>query len=406
MASDKEFMMERFRRYYSKNHPYIPTMFKNREFGFMFFDRSFVQRHMAFTSDDALYSFLQMQVPSHSYHSTAYYHFPGAATMEDKQWIGADLIFDLDADHIPGAELMSYDEMLARIKIEVLRLVDDFLLGDLGFDASHLRIVFSGGRGYHIHVSDPRVASLKSHERREIVDYIAGNNLNMDWVFPTKTVSVTEIKGRVQESRVRCIPPRGSGGWKGKMRIGIAWLIEEMRSLDVKELRARLPYLNGHSESLINGMLKDLYEKRGERSGSDMLLEKNIFDCFTNKRYEDLFIGLLEYEVIPRFRCEIDEPVTADIKRLIRLPGSLHGKSGLKVVPMERDDLDDFNPLLDAVPETYTDREIEVFLKRKVDITIRGKRITGEGICRVPEYAAMFLIGRKEATLEFAESLE
>ena len=190
------------------------------------------------------------------------------------------------------------------------------------------------------------------------------------------------------------------------MRIGIAWLIEEMRSLDVKELRARLPYLNGHSESLINGMLKDLYEKRGERSGSDMLLEKNIFDCFTNKRYEDLFVGLLEYEVIPRFRCEIDEPVTADIKRLIRLPGSLHGKSGLKVVPMERDDLDDFNPLMDAVPEMYTDREIEVFLKRKVDVTIRGNRITGEGICKVPEYAAIFLIGRKEATLEFVESLE
>ncbi len=372
----------------------------------MFFDRSFVQRHIAFTSDDALYSFLQSQVPSHSYYSTAYYHFPGAATMEEKKWIGADLIFDLDADHIPGADQMSYDEMLARIKIEVLRLVDDFLLGDLGFDVSHLKIVFSGGRGYHIHVHDERVSSLKSHERREIVDYIAGNNLNLDWVFPTKTVNYKEIKGRIQESRVRCIPPKGAGGWKEKMRIGIAWLIEEMRSLDIPDLRSRLPYLAGYSDALIAGMLKDLYEKRGERSGSDMLLEKNIFDCFTNKRYEDLFIGLLEHEIIPRFRCEIDEPVTADIKRLIRLPGSLHGKSGLKVVPMERDDLDGFNPLSDAVPEMYTDKEIEVYLRRNVDITMRGKRITGEGICKVPEYAAMFLIGRREATLEFVENSE
>ena len=33
---------------------------------------------------------------------------------------------------------------------------------------------------------------------------------------------------------------------------------------------------------------------------------------------------------------ETDEPVTADVKRLIRLPGSLHGKSGLKVVTLTR----------------------------------------------------------------------
>ena len=405
MVSDKEFMMERFRRYYSKNRPCVPKMFKSREFGFMFFDRNFVQRHISFISDESLYDFLRSEVPSHSYYSTAYYHYPGASTMDEKKWIGADLIFDLDADHIPGAEFMDYEEMLARIKIEVLRLVDDFLLGDLGFDTSHLKIVFSGGRGYHIHVSDERVSSLKSHERREIVDYIAGNNLNMEWVFPTKTVYSQEIKGRVQESRVRCIPPQNSTGWKGKMRTGIAWLIEEMRSLDAPELKSRLPYLKEHSDSVISGMLRDLYGKRGEKSGGDMLLEKNIFDCFTNKRYEDLFIGLLENEVIPRFRCEIDEPVTADIKRLIRLPGTLHGKSGLKVVPMERDELDRFNPLLDAVPETYLDREVEVFLKRNVNITIRGKRISGEGICRIPEYAAMFLIGRKEATLEFEEEL-
>ncbi|MCA1813180.1 MAG: hypothetical protein LC624_04420 [Halobacteriales archaeon] len=31
---------------------------------------------------------------------------------------------------------------------------------------------------------------------------------------------------------------------------------------------------------------------------------------------------------------ETDEPVTSDVKRLIRLPGSVHGKTGLRVVPV------------------------------------------------------------------------
>ncbi|CVK33100.1 DNA primase small subunit domain-containing protein [Methanoculleus bourgensis] len=30
-----------------------------------------------------------------------------------------------------------------------------------------------------------------------------------------------------------------------------------------------------------------------------------------------------------------DEPVTTDIKRLIRAPGSLHGGSGMRVVPLD-----------------------------------------------------------------------
>ena len=31
--------------------------------------------------------------------------------MEEKKWLGADLIFDLDADHVQGAETMTYRDM-------------------------------------------------------------------------------------------------------------------------------------------------------------------------------------------------------------------------------------------------------------------------------------------------------
>ena len=35
---------------------------------------------------------------------------------EEKEWLGAELIFDLDADHIEGADKMTYMEILAEVK--------------------------------------------------------------------------------------------------------------------------------------------------------------------------------------------------------------------------------------------------------------------------------------------------
>ncbi|MBI0584792.1 MAG: DNA primase catalytic subunit PriS [Methanomassiliicoccus sp.] len=400
MGPDQAFMRDWFQRYYLSQPPRPPERMDRREFGFMFFDRDYVQRHMGFETPGHMHSFLQGQVPSHSYYSSAYYQFPGAGTMEEKKWMGADLIFDLDADHVKGAEELSYRDMLARIKVELLRLIDDFLLGDLGFDASHLRIVFSGGRGYHIHVMDARLAGLRSHERREIVDYIAGTDLNLEWVFPERTTASKTFQGRVQDSRVRSMPAPGSGGWKGRMRNGIMWLVEEMRSRDLPDLRARLPALNGVSDAIVEGMLTDLYSRSGSRDGAELMLSGNALSAFSDRRHIDLFLRLLEEEVVPRFSAEIDEPVTSDIKRLIRLPLSLHGKTGLRVTPMERDELDAFDPLRDAVPDIYPDRRVEVFVRKPSVVEIKDQRFVVEGVCDVPTYAAMFMIGRRIATLE------
>ncbi|WP_019178400.1 DNA primase catalytic subunit PriS [Methanomassiliicoccus luminyensis] len=400
MGLDQDFMMGWFRRYYQERPPAPPARFERREFGFMFFDRTFVQRHIGFPAPADLHYFLRSQVPSHAYYSTAYYQYPGAPTMEEKSWAGADLIFDLDADHVPGAESLSYPEMLARIKVELLRLLDDFLLGDLGFDDSDLKIVFSGGRGYHIHVADARLVTLKSHERREIVDYIAGTDLNMEWVFPERVVSAKSFVGNVQESRVRSVPSERSGGWRRRMRNGMVWLVEEMRSRDLEDLRERFPSLKGVPDAVIRGMLDDLYTKTGRKDGAQLMLEKNELAHFRDKRHVELFLRLLDQEARPMFTSEIDEPVTSDIKRLIRLPGSLHGKTGLRVTTMERDELDGFEPLRDAVPDIYTDDPVELFVRGRAEVELRGERATFEGRCEAPAYMAVFMIARKMATLD------
>ena len=170
---------------------------------------------------------------------------------------------------------------------------------------------------------------------------------------------------------MRSLPPEASGGWRRRMRRGMIWLVEEMRSRDLPDLRARLPALSASSDAIIEGMLRDLYAKSGSRDGADLMLSGCSLSSFSDRRHLDLFLRLMDEEVRPRFSAEIDEPVTSDIKRLIRLPWSLHGKTGLCVIPMDREELDEFDPLLDAVPSLYPDRPVEVFV-RQPSASIKG----------------------------------
>jgi DNA primase small subunit len=77
------------------------------------------------------------------------------------------------------------------------------------------------------------------------------------------------------------------------------------------------------------------------------------------------------------------------------MPSSLHGKTGLRVVPLTRDALESFRPLRDAVPETWTADRIRMKVKGKVDMEMRGEEVQLEpGTHDVPEYLAVFLAAR------------
>ena len=63
-----------------------------------------MRRHVKFNSINDVKTYLQQNTPAHCYHSVAYYEDPGKMSMVEKEWKGADLIFDLDADHLPEME--------------------------------------------------------------------------------------------------------------------------------------------------------------------------------------------------------------------------------------------------------------------------------------------------------------
>ena len=66
--------------------------------------------------------------------------------MVEKDWKGADLIFDLDADHLPEMQeviggKITFAQLMEYIKEQTSRLVNDVLLGNFGLSEKDLMIV-------------------------------------------------------------------------------------------------------------------------------------------------------------------------------------------------------------------------------------------------------------------------
>ncbi|MDO8056377.1 MAG: hypothetical protein Q6361_05900, partial [Candidatus Hermodarchaeota archaeon] len=70
-------------------------------------------------------------------------------------------------------------------------------------------------------------------------------------------------------------------------------------------------------------------------------------------------VGQKTWQVVTQYVIDslgaiVDEPVTTDIHRLIRLPGSLNGKTGFLVKRLDFTSLEDFDPFQDAQVFTGT----------------------------------------------------
>ncbi len=364
-----EFLKSRFSGYYKESRPIIPPSLEQREWGFIFFDLSQdvrMRRHIAFGSRNEVTDYLRAMVPAHTFFSTAYYDLPSAPTMNDKVWTGADLIFDLDADHIVRGP---YAMMLARVREETQKLLD-MLTGELGFAKKDISIVFSGGRGYHVHVRNIAVREWGSPERRELVDYVCGIGLD---------------PGIMLEA------PASGEGWPSRYRGALIEMLSELAGLDEDAALARLTALEGVAEKSARAFL-------GSLSGTLAALGQQARPF----RAEGRVLRALILQKDGEFRARLneraaltDEPVTTDIKRLIRMPGSLHGGSGLRVTPVSYSDLGDFDPLIDAV--VFGDAEVRVEMAQSIPspVSILGNEyVLVEGVNRVPEALAVFLCCR------------
>ncbi|MFQ5837998.1 MAG: DNA primase catalytic subunit PriS [Thermoplasmata archaeon] len=388
------YLKAKFGQYY-KSHPLrLPPRFGRREFGFIFFDGGFVQRHLGFASEADLYSFVLSRLPAHLYHSAAYYESPGAPTMAEKGWMGADLIFDLDADHIPGWKEMGYKGMLEAVKEQVIRLIDEYLVGDLGFRERDMTIAFSGARGYHIHIRNPKVLTLESHERREIVDYITGTDLDLEQIARSEPFEVRSYKERTRTLKRLRIPTPSEPGWRGRAARGIIGWLDQVSRLPEEDALREIRRLEGVGKVKAQRIYDTMFKRLGRTQALDRV-RGGVLDLFPKSG------GLsLAAQGADLMKGATDEPVTSDIKRLIRLIGSLHGKTGFMVVSLTRDGLEDFDPLLEAIPDHYSHEKIRLHLPKGIKTDMMGETFNLKpGQNSVPEYLAIFMMCRGMATL-------
>jgi DNA primase small subunit len=351
-----EFIKSMFADYYhSPTTLNAPARIENREFGFLTFDERIMFRHMSFESVGGLEAYLEKTVPSDAYLSCAYYEQP-EAEMDRKGWSGADLVFDIDADHIPTSCDKIHDEWtcdkcglmgkglspekcpacgsqkfnarswpcevcLNSAKTETIKLLD-MLTSDFGFSEGEVHVFFSGHRGYHIHVEDEKIREIDANARKEIVDYVCGSGLD-----------TTLLGFGERDSKTVRSPRIGDAGWRGRIVKSVRDFIHNAKQEDYKALELKsnvIAALMENKDKIVNGW-GDLRHWRPVKG-----------------------LGLENWKKIIEFcvdsaSASIDTVVTTDVHRLIRLAGSLHGKTGLKKVEFPISSIEDFDPFKSAV---------------------------------------------------------
>ena len=382
----RDFLKERFKDYYKNADILLPPRFSSREWGFLNWKGGIMNRHIKFTTQKEVLDYLSRVAPAHSYHSVAYYDDPGKNTMIEKKWQGADLIFDLDADHLPEMEdvktgKITFSQLMEFIREQTYRLVNDVLLRDFGLKEKDLLITFSGGRGYHVHVRTPAVLTLPSGARRELADYMTGKGLKSNQLLDDAGYTrEVPVRGKGIERKnlgFEKLPNVNSKGWRGIIARRIHKILENIRELKTNERKKEIKSL---------GIIIDNAE-----------FKKNNDDVFNalGKSFKKKLVrlALKEAAIYP------DEPVTGDLHRLIRLPGSLHGGSGLRVTILDSKKLETFDPMKDAVVFGNKPVKIRSIVNHPVTMGNNIVKLKPESIVEVPEMAAIYFMARKWANL-------
>ncbi|MFC2174653.1 DNA primase catalytic subunit PriS [archaeon] len=356
-----EFIRDSLRRYYDSHTVPAPPSIERREFG-AGNDKKIDWRHLSFPAEQQLNAYLRADTPLYISYSAGYYEFPEGRPMAKKNWLGADLVFDLDADEYEmdckHAKDLVCDKCMNRVKEECIKLIEEFLVPDFGFAKDDLHIIFSGNRGYHIHIRREDVHSLSQNARKEILDFITASGL--------KPALHIRRQGK------HLVGPRTDAwGWPGRISRAIT---DEINTGNEKSVARRL----GMSPATAKKILSKKELVLGGIAVGDW--DQVNLDPKTWRRA----FGLLAIEM----NAEVDKGVTMDVSRLMRLPNSIHGGTGF--VACEVPNLDKFNYYSD--PVVLGDDEVRCIARATTDVVLKDKvfELEEEKQLSLPEYAAFY----------------
>ena len=370
-------LQEKFRQYYANARPQIQQVEK-REFGFGSWEKKIEFRHLSFENPQSLWLRLRKDAPLYVSCSAAYYEFPANRPMANKHWLGADLIFDLDAE---PDELSPFilNKTLEGVRSKAITLIEDFLIPDFGISKDELLVNFSGSRGYHVRAYHKDSQSLGRAERREIVDYIEGAGLAFEDFFSEEFISDPDNAHRHFS---KLIGPRPDmGGYKGKFARRV------IRMLNDSESAAR-----------ISPMLKNADNVQRLISGIEKGNWSAVQIPHATERFKEIF---MQTSLRLTNQVETDANVTIDTSKILRLPDSIHGGSGMlaKTIPPAKK-LEEFSPLIDALAFSMKKFETVRTLRK-----IPAQEFGGQAFDEIPfakeiglpEAYAIYLVCKKAA---------
>ncbi len=339
------FLRRTYREHYFRHHDdvEVPTMIQNREFGYTLFGKG-MTRHLSYKTSGELYADLVKQAPSSVFCSNATYSNP-TLPMDEKGWNGADLIFDIDASSIPTACRAEHSFWACKTCGKIIRSSD-----------RPSRCPKCGGTSTtQLHWSCPEcLGATKDHVYR-LVDF-----LTKDFGVPSASIVVY---------------------FSGNRGYHLHLDDERFRGMEPQARAEIANYVKG-TGLVVRRQASDYTPSGGPGKGGWL---ERIAAASPNKDQPQR----LE-QITNAIGSKIDESVTTDIHRIFRMPGTLHGNSGLLKTRVH--ELAGFRPEYD--PVVLGDEEVVLFVQGSPSFTLKGRTFGpySSEEAELPTYAAVYLM--------------
>lgn len=300
-----------YREEWNKNEipAFIRESISEREFGFDHNGEGPRDRYNAFSSVEELEKFLRSKAPYAVYSSVSYYEKPEQRAGFKK----AELVFDIDAKDLPVkncCEKGKVCENCLRLAKEMVLTIKDVIEEDLAIESRNMHYIYSG-RGYHIRILDDTVMRMGDSERAYLLDYITGSEML-----------------RAGAKKNFWLLDRGYARvFRTMLRVSLSQANEEnLTGIGIDQKTARKILKN--REALLHLIKEKKFIPKTKREILEKVLKINS--------------------------SFLDAKVTVDVKRILRLPSTLHSKVSMKCIEIKN--LEKFEPLRDAVPKFIEER--------------------------------------------------
>ena len=205
--------------------------------------------------------------------------------------------------------------------MEIVNNLIDTLEGDLGLKNIHL--IYSG-RGYHIRIMDEEMMTAGSELRSEVLKYAAGAEV------PKSQFMNSEVSSQSFNFEHFTIPVGYQKIFTDRVKFNIQHMVGNEK-------------LDGINAKLMKDIIASRHHLDNDNWG---LFKKDIGP----RRYKNLVEAMARVNL-----ATIDAKVSIDLKRILRLPSSLHSKVSMKC--MEVKNRESFDPFDKAVPKFVYERK-------------------------------------------------